>query len=155
MPKIVYKLLWLVLGAGLLVGVDQAIKSLVWSVEIMPSIGVIGAIQRYRWWTHHPNYGISFGIELPYALSVGLMVVFLLILLWLLFQRGTRHSLMIVGLIFSIAGGVSNLVDRVSLGFVRDFIALAPWLPIFNVADVFVVGGVLLIFWGMYRRGRA
>ena len=82
------------------------------------------------------------------------MIIFLLVLLWLLFQRGTHRPLMIAGLILSIAGGLSNLIDRVSLGFVRDFIALTPWLPIFNVADVFVVGGVLLILWGMYRRGR-
>jgi len=154
MPKTMHKLLWLILGGGFLVWADQAIKHFIWSLPIVQVVAPDGSTL-HHWWTHHQNRGISFGIELPYALSVGLMAVFLLILLWLLFQRGTHHPLMIVGLILSIAGGVSNLIDRVSLGFVRDFIALAPWLPIFNVADVFVVGGVLLILWGMYRRGRA
>jgi len=150
MPKIAHKLLWLVLGAGLLVALDQFIKNLIWTLQLP-----LRASGQYWWLTWHANHGISFGIELPYALSIGLMVVFLLILLWLLFQRGTYHPLMVAGLTLSIAGGVSNLIDRASLGFVRDFVALAPWLPIFNIADIFVVGGVLLVLLGMYRRGRA
>ena len=34
MPKIAYKLLWLVLGAGLLVALDQFIKNLIWSAAV-------------------------------------------------------------------------------------------------------------------------
>ncbi|MFA5270286.1 MAG: signal peptidase II [Patescibacteria group bacterium] len=141
--KTISKLLWLTIGGGLLVWADQATKGLIWSIE--PS----------GWWTHHQNYGISFGIELPYYLSVGLMAVFLIFLLWVLFQRGTCHPLMVMGLALSIAGGLSNLIDRINLGFVRDFVALSPWLPIFNLADILVAGGVILMLWSIYRYGRS
>ncbi|MBN2585335.1 signal peptidase II [Patescibacteria group bacterium] len=152
MLKIVYKLLWLALGGGVLVALDQLIKSVVWMaqgpLELSPDQG------RYWWLTWHQNHGISFGIELPYYLSVGLMVVFLLFLLWIFFQRHTRHSVMVLGLVLSIAGGLSNLIDRISLGFVRDFVALSPWLPVFNVADVLVVSGVILMLLITYRYGQ-
>ena len=145
------KLLWLAFGGGVLVAIDQLIKSMVWALNLTitprhPS--------DYWWMTWHQNYGISFGIELPYYLSVGLMAGFLLLLLWLLFQRSTRHPVMVLGLILSIAGGVGNLVDRVNLGYVRDFIALSPWLPIFNFADILVASGVVLMLWWVYRYGR-
>jgi len=154
MPKTVYKLLWLAVGGGVLVWVDQVIKRFVWSLPVVQSVAPDGGVT-YRWWTHRQNYGISFGIELPYYLSVGLMVAFLLFLLWVFFQRSTSHPLMVTGLILSIAGGVGNLIDRVNLGYVRDYIALSPWLPIFNFADILVVSGVVLMLWGIYRYGRS
>ncbi len=42
-----------------------------------------------------------------------------------------------------LGGTAGNLIDRVSLGFVRDFIDIGPW-PIFNVADSAVVVGVIV-----------
>lgn len=153
MQKIVHKLLWLVLGGGVLVVIDQAIKTIVWTARWTMEMrqNVYGA---YPWLTWHQNKGISFGIELPYYLSVGFMAAFLVLLIWLLFQRTTRNPSMMIGLVLSIAGGASNLIDRIELGYVRDFVALAPWLPIFNFADVLVVGGVILILIGMYHHAR-
>ncbi|OGB74826.1 hypothetical protein A2810_01515 [candidate division Kazan bacterium RIFCSPHIGHO2_01_FULL_49_10] len=151
MIKLAHKLLCLVFGGGFLVAADQFMKYLIWPEPFRSP--VIPADQ-YWWLTQHQNYGISFGIELPYYLSVGLMSVFLLLLLWLFFQRSTSRLAMELGLILSIAGGLSNLIDRINLGFVRDFVTLSFWLPIFNVADVLVVSGVLLILIETYRHGR-
>ena len=48
------------------------------------------------------------------------------------------------GLVFILGGALGNLYDRITLGFVVDFIDLRVW-PVFNVADSFItVGGVLL-----------
>ena len=43
-----------------------------------------------------------------------------------------------------IGGSVSNLVDRVRLGHVTDFLDLRYW-PAFNLADVCIVVGVALL----------
>lgn len=60
-----------------------------------------------------------------------------------------------VGFALVLAGALGNVVDRALRGFVVDFIHLSHW-PIFNVADVLVVLGVVAI--GLadpWRRWRA
>ncbi|MBO7237746.1 MAG: signal peptidase II, partial [Elusimicrobiaceae bacterium] len=48
------------------------------------------------------------------------------------------------GLVLILGGALGNLYDRITLGFVVDFIDLRVW-PVFNAADSFItVGGVLL-----------
>ena len=49
---------------------------------------------------------------------------------------------MALGLV--IGGSVSNLLDRVRLGYVTDFLDLRYW-PAFNLADSFIVIGVLVL----------
>ena len=55
-------------------------------------------------------------------------------------------------------GAVGNLIDRVALGYVRDFIDFRPELPIvghwavFNVADMCICAGVGLYLIGEWRR---
>jgi signal peptidase II len=43
-----------------------------------------------------------------------------------------------------IGGSASNLIDRVRLGHVTDFIDLSFW-PSFNLADAFIVSGVVIL----------
>jgi signal peptidase II len=55
----------------------------------------------------------------------------------------------------AIAGGaVGNLVDRVRLGHVIDFLSVGPW-PNFNVADSAITIGVLVLIWGWTRPATA
>jgi len=52
-----------------------------------------------------------------------------------------------------IGGAIGNVVDRLRLGYVVDFIAVGPW-PNFNVADSAVTVGVLLLVWSWVRVDR-
>ena len=75
--------------------------------------------------------------------------------LWLTAWVGNAHALAwyrrrrtlsrsSIGYVMIAAGAVGNLVDRVARGYVVDFVHLAHW-PVFNVADVLIaVGGILL-----------
>ena len=56
---------------------------------------------------------------------------------------GTRSCPVALGLV--LGGSLSNLVDRVRLGYVTDFIDFR-WWPAFNLADSFIVVGVALLF---------
>ena len=47
-----------------------------------------------------------------------------------------------------IGGSLSNLVDRIRLGHVTDFIDLR-WWPAFNLADSFIVVGVVILLVAM------
>ena len=56
-------------------------------------------------------------------------------------RSGARHPVIPAGLGLLIGGSISNLVDRVRLGYVTDFIDFG-WWPAFNLADSFIVIGV-------------
>lgn len=63
-----------------------------------------------------------------------------------------------VGLILFVAGGLSNLVDRVATGSVIDFlnVGVGPLRTgIFNVADVAIMAGVAILLADHWRRTRA
>ena len=59
-------------------------------------------------------------------------------------RSGARHPVLPVALGLVIGGSVSNLVDRVRLGHVTDFLDFRYW-PAFNLADSFIVVGVAIL----------
>jgi signal peptidase II len=56
-------------------------------------------------------------------------------------RSGSRHPVLPVALGLVIGGSVSNLIDRIRLGHVTDFLDFRYW-PAFNLADTFIVVGV-------------
>ena len=104
------------------------------------------------------NRGVSFGM-LAGGGNIGFWVLNLLLVAALgtlvyytiRWRRGARD---LFGYLFLIAGGVSNLIDRFMHGAVIDFIdcSIGSWhWPTFNLADIFIVGGVVYIFWRLAR----
>lgn len=82
------------------------------------------------------------------AVALGLVLV-----TWLAaWRRATlvQH----VGFALVVAGAAGNVVDRALRGYVVDFIHLTRW-PVFNVADVAVVLGMLLLLHAASRRAQA
>lgn len=56
-----------------------------------------------------------------------------------------------VALVMIISGAIGNLIDRVTLGYVRDFLYfILIDFPIFNVADILVVVGVGVLMIAMF-----
>ena len=93
------------------------------------------------------NYGAAFGILQGYNwlfIIIALSVIFAVLYYYKEFKSYGKY-----GVIFLFSGSIGNLVDRLFLGYVRDFIELGFW-PSFNIADSFnVIGVVMLIvyFW--------
>ena len=95
---------------------------------------------------HVQNSGIAFGlfanatalVTALTALAVGWMLVFFA-------RSGARHPVLPVALGLLIGGSSSNLVDRIRLGHVTDFLDFRYW-PAFNLADTFIVVGVGILF---------
>ena len=66
-------------------------------------------------------------------------------LIYLYFKRNDKKMLL-VSLALLIGGGVGNLIDRIRLGEVVDYIRFEPInFPVFNFADICVVIGVILL----------
>jgi hypothetical protein len=56
-----------------------------------------------------------------------------------------------IGLGLILAGGISNLLDKCSLGIVVDYIQVGAWFRAFNLADVSMTAGIILLLWGIIR----
>ena len=95
---------------------------------------------------HVRNTGIAFGL-FSGATSIVIVLTSLAIGALILFfaRSGRRHPLLPVAVGLVLGGSISNLVDRLRLGHVTDFLDLDYW-PAFNLADTFIVVGVGLLF---------
>ncbi|AFV11517.1 lipoprotein signal peptidase II [Thermacetogenium phaeum DSM 12270] len=96
--------------------------------------------------TYIKNPGGAFGI-LPYRTEIFIFLAFLFIIMVLLITTFYHdNNWMLSACLGLITGGVmGNLIDRIRLGYVIDFLDFRVW-PIFNAADVFITGGALLLF---------
>ncbi|HKG10326.1 MAG TPA: signal peptidase II [Gaiellaceae bacterium] len=121
---------------------DQLTKQLVTSqLALDDEVHVAGPLTIH----HVQNSGIAFGlfasatpvVTVLTAIAVGWM-------LWFFARAGARHPVLPVALGLLIGGSASNLIDRVRLGHVTDFIDLGFW-PAFNLADAFIVSGVVIL----------
>jgi signal peptidase II len=132
---------WLSLAAIVLAAVvaDQVTKHVVASnLNLGETLHVVGPFSI----RHVQNSGIAFGlfsnataaVIVVTAIAVGWMLVYFA-------RSGGRHPVLPVALGLVIGGSVSNLADRVRLGFVTDFLDFRYW-PAFNLADSFIVIGV-------------
>ena len=65
---------------------------------------------------------------------------------WALMRRVVRHPLGVAAGCLIISGGLGNIIDRVRLGYVVDMFHFTFWpsYPVFNVADICIVGGAVL-----------
>lgn len=90
------------------------------------------------------NYNFAFSLELPVVImfAIYFLLVTGLVLYFIRRQDKTTSLKLAVALI--LAGALSNIFDRLILGYARDFIAVF-WGNIFNLADIFIVLGVLLL----------
>ena len=97
--------------------------------------------------THTFNTGSAFGLfqdqNFPLILAsvVGITILALI-------YRGQRRptNLLRLSLGLQLGGAAGNLLDRVRMGHVTDFVDVGPW-PIFNVADASIVVGLLMLMW--------
>jgi signal peptidase II len=132
---------WLALGAVAVAAIvaDQLTKHIVSSqLALDDQVKLIGPLSIH----HVQNSGIAFGFFSSATSAVIVLTMFAVG--WMLFffaRSGSRHPVLPVALGLVIGGSVSNLADRVRLGFVTDFLDFRYW-PAFNVADSCIVIGV-------------
>ncbi len=129
------------LTAAAVVVIDQFTKWLAFrkiqpgeSVDVLPGVSL----------GHTENDGIAFGAFAGKPWIVfSLMAVALAVLVWFYVRHRARPGLWLAtGLL--LGGAIGNAIDRISLGYVRDFIEL-PSFPSFNVADMAITFGVVIL----------
>lgn len=75
------------------------------------------------------------------------LIIIVIIIRFMLSQNQFIDKVLKVFLSFIIAGGISNLIDRIVRGYVLEWINISKidWLPMFNIADVLVLVGWILV----------
>jgi signal peptidase II len=137
-------------GLAALAG-DQLTKWIVTSrLDLYDEVHVVGPFSIH----HVTNSGIAFGL----FASATSIVIFLttVAVVWMLYffaRSGARHPVLPVALGLVIGGSVSNLIDRVRLGHVTDFLDFKYW-PAFNLADTFIVVGVAALLLALVASDR-
>ncbi len=99
--------------------------------------------------SNYPDYnkGGSFGILQEHTwLLILISIVFLVFLILFDFKYKPESKVYNIGFSFVVGGAIGNLIDRVFIGGVRDFICFDFWpeFPLFNLADSFLCIGVVL-----------
>lgn len=134
----------LYLWVTLLVCVDQIVK--VWVLNSVNGNSIV-IIKKILSFTYCENKGVAFSFgngHVPVFVIVNLLMICGLIFY---FEKNRKdfNRLSKVFYIMTIAGGISNVIDRIFRGFVVDFIDVNELFSfaIFNVADIFIVCGVI------------
>lgn len=107
---------------------------------------------------HFQNTGAAFsflsdqgGWQRYFLIAISLLAV--LYIPWLINQY-KKNILIVIGLLLILGGAIGNLYDRISYGYVIDFIYLHInefYWPAFNVADSAISVGVLLFLYGSFK----
>lgn len=122
---------------------DQLTKSLVANrLSLGDAVDIAGPFTIH----HVRNSGIAFGL---FSGSTSIVIVLTAVaigaLLTFFARSARRHPLLPAAVGLVLGGSASNLIDRLRLGHVTDFLDLDYW-PAFNLADTFIVVGVGLLF---------
>ena len=122
---------------------DQVTKQVVGrTLALGESVDIVGPFSIH----HVENSGIAFGLfasRTTFVIAITAVAVGWM--LWFFATSGRRHPVLPVALGLVLGGSIANLVDRVRLGHVTDFLDFVAW-PAFNLADTFIVVGVALLF---------
>lgn len=128
----------------LLIGIDQLSK--LWAVNSLKEIGSIPIIENVFHLTYVENRGAAFGMLQNNQIIF--VVVALVASVYGLYYLHTKKVNLVgkAGILLIIAGAIGNAIDRVRLGFVVDYFDFRIiWEYVFNIADIFVVVGTILL----------
>ncbi|MEZ4316172.1 MAG: signal peptidase II [Myxococcota bacterium] len=154
------KLVWFAVVLPTLFGFDFWTKELARDLPVGGEVEVAKTALVNLSWFHAENPDIAFSMPVPMSIVIPFGFLALAVLAHTLWSMRPDAGLQAVAVASIAAGALGNLVDRLVDGSVTDMVRLstdhpelAPWLtrqlgtttwPIFNVADVAVLAGVVL-----------
>ena len=142
----------------LLVCSDQLSKMLIRSA--LPHMSEVAVIDRFFYLFHIRNSGAawsflankSWGIHLLTALSAVVSVLLIVVI------KRCKPLDLRIPLVLILAGSIGNFIDRVRLGYVTDFLSFrfgSYVFPTFNIADAYIVCGMICLMITLLRRESA
>lgn len=131
----------------ILLCIDQISKLLV--VNLLTKTDSIAIIKNFFYLTYINNDGAAFSILVGKRIFLILVAIIIIIMLIHYIKKNNiQNKLELVSISLIIGGSLGNLMDRVVRGYVIDFLDFKIFnynFPIFNLADTFIVIGVILL----------
>lgn len=142
-----------VASALLVCAADQAVKALV--VAAIPASASVPIIPGIFSLTHVENTGVAFGLLAGASPLVTVLAALTLVFL-LFYNKGRQIGTGAAwpGIAAMAGGAAGNLIDRVRLGYVVDYLDVHVW-PVFNLADIAIVLGAAVLIIAFSREGRS
>ena len=134
-----------ILSAFLWLAIDLAVKY----YFAKPDIGSVVLIKNFFYLSAQTNRGVAFGIHFGYIFQLIASITILALLIYFGFKyllpikRNAFLNQFLLGII--IGGALGNLINRIQLGYVIDYINLRPF-PVFNIADIGISVGLVVLF---------
>lgn len=134
--------MWFFLVAGIVIGLDQLSKYLVRAnMDLGQSIPEEGFFR----FTYGTNTGGVFGFFSNQTFLITVAAIISVVVILLYSRHKMAQSMLVkVSLGLILGGSIGNLIDRIRLGAVTDFIDVGAW-PVFNLGDSAIDIGVVLL----------
>ena len=129
---------------AILIALDQIVKY--WALNYLKEVESIPVINNIFNLTYVENRGAAFGM-LQNNQTIFIIVAAVASCFGLYYLHSKKvNNLGKIGILLVISGAIGNLIDRVRLGFVVDYLDFhIIWSYVFNLADCFVVVGTILL----------
>lgn len=140
--------MWIaVIVAVLLVGLDQVTKYL--ALMHLKPVGSVTFVEGFMDFTFVENRGVAFGMfsgQKWFILLLTGVIVAVMVYYFVRLPHSRQYQWVRGAMVLVLAGAVGNMIDRIFRGYVVDFFEFTffDW-PVFNVADIYVVVGVILL----------
>ncbi len=132
----------------LVLSVDQITKAIVSSnLELNQTLPLIKGIVGI---TLVHNRGAAFGLFRNQTFLFIITSIGAIVLIYFGLRQNRHNKYYIVCLSLILAGALGNLIDRLRLGYVIDFLNFYIW-PVFNIADSAITLGALFLAWAIYK----
>ena len=132
--------------------IDMLFKIIVKNNLLLGKRNVI--IEDIFYLTYVKNTGAAWSIFKNSTMFIIIVTIFIIIGLVYYIMKNSLDKYETIGYGIILGGAFGNLLDRVLYGYVVDYIDIMIFgydYPIFNIADIAIVVGVIILFIGMFR----
>lgn len=139
--------------AILVIVFDQISKyRVVQALGPLPHVRTIAIIGDWFNLVYTHNTGVAFSLfnQMPQLLTVLGAGITIGVIYAYVTHLPSHEPLVQVGTGLVVGGALGNLIDRIRLGYVIDFVQVG-WWPIFNIADMAISCGAAVLMFGLLR----
>lgn len=142
--------MWMIFWVAVLVAADQVLKFMVSSsVKFSGDITLIPQLLDI---TYVENRGAAFGmLQNQRWFFVAFAVVMISFFIYLIRRKKMTDKMFLAASVLIIAGGIGNFIDRITLGYVVDYLKLSFFPPVCNFADYCIsIGAAILLIYVLF-----
>jgi len=137
--------------AGVLIALDQWTKAIVrQNLDLGEMWMPLEWLSPYARIVHWYNTGVAFGMFQDKNLLFSILALAISVFLIIFYPKLTEDDWFLrIALGMQLGGSLGNLIDRITIGHVTDFISVGNF-PVFNIADASISVGVAVMIFGLW-----